>query len=183
MLSVIWLFIIIFSMLYGLITNVVGVNEVILNVSYNSLDTFFSIACGLVLWSGILEVAKQTGFLKFCTKKINVITKRIFETSDEETLSLISANFICNFIGLTTMATPFGLEAVSKLKKENSKYDIDLVLVGNFIGMSLIPISMLTLRNSFNSVFTVQLIPYVILIALCNTIIGFVLVRVCRCFT
>lgn len=183
MLSVIWLFIIISSLIYGLLTNVVEINNVILNVSYNSLDTFFEIACGLILWSGILEVAKKTGFLTFCTKKINVLTKRIFATRNEETLSLISANFICNFLGLSTMATPFGLEAITELKKENPKYDIDLLLVMNFIGMTLLPISMLTLRNSFNSSFTLDIIPFVICIALVNTILGFIIVRVVRCFT
>lgn len=183
MLSIIWLVIIISSLFYGLLTNVVEMNNVILNVSYNSLETFFEISCGLILWSGVLEVARTTGFLKFCTKKINVVTKRIFATNNEEILSLISANFICNFIGLTTMATPFGLEAVTELKKERTKYDIDLLLVMNFIGMTLIPISMLTLRNSFNSNITVDIIPYVFLIALFNTILGFVIVRVVRCFT
>ncbi len=183
MLSIIWLFIIITSLIYGLLTNVVEINSVILNVSYNSLDTFFQIACGLVLWSGILEVAKKTGFLKFCTKKINVVTKRIFETNNDDTLSLISANFICNFLGLSTMATPFGLDAISELKKENKKYDIDLLLVMNFVGMSLLPISMLTLRNSFDSNFTLEIIPYVLIIALINTILGFIIVRVIRCFT
>lgn len=183
MLSVIWLFIVITSIIYGLLTDVVGINDVILNVSYDSLDTFFQIACGLILWSGILEVARTTGFLKFCTKKINVVTKRIFETKNEEVLSLISANFICNFLGLSTMATPFGLEAITELKKENPKYDIDLLLIMNFVGMTLLPISMLTLRNSFSSSMTVEIIPFVFLIALFNTILGFIIVRVVRCFT
>ncbi len=183
MLSIIWLLIIIFSLMYGLLTNVIEINNIILNVSYNSLETFFSISCGLVLWSGILEVAKNSGFLNFCTKKINVVTRLIFKTKNENTLSLISANFMCNFLGLTTMATPFGLEAATELKKENPKYDLDLLLVMNYVGVSLIPISMLTLRNTFNAELTVEIIPYVIIIAMFNLIIGFVIVRVVRCFT
>lgn len=182
MISVIWLFIIIFSLLYGTLTNVVGINNVILNVSYNSLETFFQISCGLILWGGILEVAKTTGFLKFCTKRINIVTRLIFKTKNENTLSLISANFICNFLGLTNMATPFGLEAATELKKENPKYDMDLLLVMNYVGVSLIPISTLTLRNSMESKITVELIPYIILIAMCNLILGFLIVRVVRCF-
>lgn len=183
MLSIIWLFIIILSLFYGVITNVIEINNTILNVSYNSLDTFFQISCGLILWSGILEVAKTTGFLKFFTKKINIVTRLVFKTRDEETLSMISANFVCNFLGLSTMATPFGLEAVTLLKKENPKYDIDLLLVMNFVGMTLLPISMLTLRNSFNSTMSVEIIPYVFIIALVNTILGFLIVRAVRCFT
>lgn len=182
MLSVIWLIIIIGSLMYGILTNVIEINNVILNVSYNSLDTFFKISCGIILWSGVLEIARTSGFLKFCTKKINLITKIIFKTKNEETLSLISANLMCNFLGLSTMATPFGLEAVTELKKEQN-HDIDILLVMNYVGMSLLPISMLTLRNSYNSNFTLDVIPYIFVIALFNTVISILLVRVIRCFT
>lgn len=182
MISIIWLLIIIFSLLYGLLTDVVLINDLILNVSYNSLDTFFEIGCGIVLWSGILEVAKTSGFLNFCTKKINVLTKLIFKTKDKETLSLISTNIICNFLGLSTMATPFGLEAASNLKKENNG-DLNILLIMNYIGVSLLPISMLTLRNSFESIYTLQIIPYILIIGVFNTILGIALVRLVKCFT
>lgn len=182
MLSIIWLFILILSLFYGLLTNVIEINNIILNVSYNSLDTFFQISCGIVLWSGVLEVAKTSGFLNFCTKKINLITRIIFKTKNQETLSLISANIMCNFLGLSTMATPFGLEAISELKKENST-DIEILLVMNYVGLSLIPISMLTLRNSFNSNYTLEIIPFAIGLALLNTFLGVVIIKVIRCFT
>lgn len=182
MLSKIWLFLILISLTYGIFRDVVGVNSVILNVSYNSLDMFFQIACGLILWSGILEVAKTTNFLNFCTKKINVLTKRLFNTKDEKIISLISANCICNFLGLTTMATPFGLEAVTELKKENTKTDIEILLIINYVGASLLPLGLLTLRSTLNSNYTVELIPYIITIGIINTVLGIFIIKVFRCF-
>ncbi len=182
MISIIWVLIIIFSLIYGLLTNVLEINNVILNTSYNSLDTFFEICCGIILWSGILEIAKTSGFLNFCTKRINVLTKVIFKTKDKETLSLISANIICNFLGLSTMATPFGLEAATNLKKEQTN-DLNIFLIINYIGVCILPISMLTLRNSFNSNYTLEIIPYILIIGIINTIIGILLVRLIRCFT
>ncbi len=180
MLSCVWLFIIILSLGYGLITNVIDINNVILNVSYDSLETFFQIASGLILWSGILEVAKTTGFLNFCTKGVNQITKLLFKTKDDYILSLISANFICNFLGLTTMATPFSLEAISELKKEKGKYDIDYVLILNYVAASFLPISMITLRNSYSSYNTMYVVPFIVVLGLFNTILGFILVRLYR---
>lgn len=182
MISGIWVVIILSSLVYGSITNVLEINNVILNVSYNSLDTFFEISCGIVLWSGVLEVAKKSGLLNSCTKWINIVTKRIFYTKDTETLSLISGNIICNFLGLSTMATPFGLEAANKLKSGN-KYDLNMLLILNYIGVCIFPISMLTLRNSFSSMYTLEIIPYTLLIGLVSFILGYLILRLIKCFT
>ncbi len=181
MISVIWLVIIVVSLIYGLFTNVIEVNNVILNVSYDSLDVFFEIGCGIIIWSGILEVAKTSGFLSFCTNGLNKITKRIFTTKNNETLSLISANLICNFIGLSSMATPFGLEAISNLKEKN-KNDIDKLLVLNYVGVSILPISMITLRNSFDSTLVFNVIPIILIVGFINSILGLLLVRIFKCF-
>lgn len=183
MLSIIWFCLIIISLSYGMIRDVIGINNIILNVSYNSLDTFFQIAAGLIIWSGILEIARTTNFLNFCTKKINVVTKALFKTKNDNTISLISANFICNFFGLTTMATPFGLEAVAELKKENTKTDIEILLIINYVAASLLPLGLLSLRGALNCNQTVELIPYIVCIGLFNTILGIIIIKVIRCFT
>ena len=180
MLSVIWLGIIIISLVYGTLTNVIEVNNVILNTSYESLDVFFRIASALVLWGGILEVAKNTGFLNFCTKKINFITKLIFKTKNQNTLSLISANLVCNFLGLSNLATPFSLEAISELKKEEKNMDIQSLLVLNYVGLSALPMQMLALRTSYDATYVLQLIPSIVAIGLFNSIVGLVLVRVIK---
>ena len=104
--------------------------------------------------------------------------RRIFpDVKNDKALEYISSNVAANMIGLGSAATPFGLKAMKELDKDNDKKNIAsnnmiTFLVLNTSGLTLIPISIIALRNSYNSINPTSIIIPCIIATSVSTICG-----------
>ncbi len=180
MIDLIWIIIIIISLVYGIFTNnMTNINKIILDLPKNSLNLMIDFSASIIFWNGILNVAKDGGFLSFLTKYIKKIIKPFFKEVPFDSLALdyIAGNIAANILGLGNAATPLGIKAIKELellnnnKKEATKPMITLIIL-NTTGFTILPTTILALRNSYNANITVQLIPIIILVSFIITIIG-----------
>ncbi len=179
MVNLIWIFLIIVGITYSLLTNQKEIlNEVILNVSKDTLKIFYTMFASIIFFEGILEVAKEGGFLNFMIKifrkPLGVLFKNL--APDSEALKYICANIVANILGLGSAATPMGLKAMKALDDVNesdvaSNEMITFVLL-NTCGMTILPSTILSLRNDYHAINTVNLIPYIILTSFVLTFLG-----------
>jgi spore maturation protein A len=175
MISLLWVILFVLGSLFFIFTG--RASE--LNVSYissinNSFELLINILPGIILWSGIINIADKCGLLYKFSRILMPLLKRLFPDvpANSKALDYISSNIAANALGLGSVATPFGLKAMNELQKLNlnkneASYAMQTFLVINTAGVTLIPTMVITLRVSYNSVNPFQiLIPSIIITAL-----------------
>ena len=186
MINIIWFSFIILGIIYSLFTgNIKLVNEEIIKSSKASLDIFFNIFPNIVLFLGIMTIAKDSVLLNKLSNILYPLLKRIFPDipKNHESLGYISSNIAANILGLGNASTPFGLKAMTSLqelnndKKTASKSMITLILL-NTSGLTLIPTTIISLRNMHKSINSTKVIPLILLVTLITTLSALILDKI-----
>ena len=183
MVSYIWFFLITIGICFSLFTgNLDSLNSSILINGEKALELMLSIMPIIVLWSGIMKIAEDSGLLTKFAKLLKPILSRLFSTVPESNpaLGYIASNIAANMLGLGSAATPFGLKAMSELQKINPDKKVASTpmitfLVLNTAGVTIIPTTVLALRTSYNSSNPSEIIIPAILATICSSIAGLLL--------
>ncbi len=117
---------------------------------------FFKMATVLIFFQGLLEIALDSGVIGALSKVTNKLLKPLFpKLDDKETFDYISINLISNFLGLGQAASSAGLKAMERLSKRtvNNECSKEIItfLSLNVSGFCLIPQTIVSLRESYNS--------------------------------
>lgn len=184
MITYLWSFLFIIGIIYSLVTKT-NISDVMLSTSHDSIELILSIIPVTCLWLGIMKIAEDSGILNIIAKFLSKYLKYIFpELKDNyEALSYISINIVMNILGLGNAATPFGLKAMQKLQEINKNKDIAsrsmiTFLIINTSSVTLIPTTVISLRILYNSINTMEIVPYVIITSTLSCLIGLLLDRI-----
>ncbi len=183
MINYIWGFLILLGIIYYFFTgDITGLNNELLSSSNKALDLILTIMPIIVLWSGLLKIAEDSGILVKFSRFLQPILKRLFPTIKKDSLALgyISSNIAANMLGLGSAATPFGLKAMQELQKENNNKSeaseaMITFLVLNTAGVTIIPTTVLALRNMYHSNNPSAIIIPSIIATFCASIAGLLL--------
>lgn len=152
-----FLFGVIFSVLFGIISNKISnVSIAIIGSSMSAINLFFSICGAICFWSGIMNIAQEAKITSTMSKLFKPILKKLFKNPSDESIEAVSMNVSANLLGLGNAATPFGLEAMKKFKKSNNNkpyasHNMILFCVLNTSALQIIPTTVATLRFNNNS--------------------------------
>lgn len=180
MINYIWLFILSFGIIIGLIT---GRGEIIskaIIVSANStVDLIIKLLGAMCLWCGVMKIAQKSGLTDKIAQILKPILKLIFkkEGRDEKALGAIVMNMTANMMGLSNAATPFGIKAMENMQKLNKDKnvatdDMALFLVLNAACIQFIPTTIISLRAAAGSNNPAEIILPAILTTGISAIIG-----------
>ena len=180
MVSYIWAFLIgigiVYSFFFG---NIEVINNSILTNANKALDLILNLLPIIVLWTGILKIAEESGLLDKFAQLLNPILSKIFPElpKNSRALGYISSNIAANMLGLGSAATPAGLKAMNELQKINSEKDTATTsmvtfLILNTAGVTIIPTTILALRAAYNSVSPGEIIMPAIIATTCSSIAG-----------
>ena len=139
---------------FGLIT------EAAVDSAKEAVNLAIAMAGVVAMWSGLMEIAQETGMLAACAKRLRPLLKFLFPRlpRDSRANELIATNFIANIFGLGWAATPAGLEAMQELKllsgeeKDVASREMCTFLVLNISSLQLIPVNMIAYRSQYGSV-------------------------------
>ena len=159
MLNILWPIFIILSVIYAVLF---GKMEELNTGIFSSLSeaveltiTFLGTIC---LWSGIMEIAKQTSLINKLNKILRPFINFLFPDlkNNEEAKQEISMNMIANILGLGNAATPLGIKAMKTMQRENKIKDtltnsMMMFIVINTASIQLIPTNVIAIRTSLNS--------------------------------
>ena len=154
MINYIWGFLIVIPSLYLLMNGKFSLlNNLILNGSTNGIKLIMDMMPLLVLWMGILEIAKDSNLLDKFGKLLKPLLIKLFPSlrNNDEAISYIASNIGANMLGLGSAATPFGLKAMSSMQKENKNKDVATEAMITFLilntgGVTIIPTTVISLR-------------------------------------
>ena len=117
----------------------------------------------MCLWTGIMNIAQNTGVTEFVARLLSPLLKILFpKLEDKKAKDAIVMNMTANMLGLSNAATPFGLKAMQELKRlSNGKAATDemcMFIVINTASLQLIPTTVIAIRASLGSSNPTQII-------------------------
>lgn len=159
MLNILWPIFIILSFIYALISGKVNeVNNGIFESLTDAVELSITFLGAMCLWTGIMEIAKQTNLINKMTHLLKPLINFLFPDlkRNESAKQEISMNMIANILGLGNAATPLGIKAMKTMQKENAKKDtltnsMMMFIVINTASIQLIPTNVIAIRTSLNS--------------------------------
>ncbi|MDR0371366.1 MAG: spore maturation protein [Prevotellaceae bacterium] len=127
------------------------------NSTFVSAKNGFEISLGLTgvlaLWMGLMKIGEQSGLIQLFSKAMNPLFGRLFPDipKNHPASGSILLNISANLLGLDNAATPAGLQAMKELQeinpdKKKASNPMIMFLVLNASGMTLIPVSVMTIR-------------------------------------
>ena len=183
-----WVFglMIILSVLVGICTgNISNVSNAALNEGVNAVELFLYLLGGMCVWGGIMRIADKAGLTKKISNLFKPIARVIFKGLDLEgkAFKAMCMNITANLLGLGNAATPFGMEAMHELEKEEKTTDtasnnMIVFTVLNTASITIIPTTVASLRLKHGSVQPLDVMPGILLTSLISVCVGVTLTLV-----
>ncbi len=159
MMNYIWPIFIIVSIIYAIFAgNIEQINNSIFDSCETAVNLSITFLGTICLWTGLMEVLKNTSLIEKLKKLVNPIMKILFPNlnKDENVYEEISMNIIANLLGLGNAATPMGLKAMDSLEKKNEdkgklSNEMMMLIILNTASIQLIPTTVIAIRSSLES--------------------------------
>lgn len=159
MINIIWLVILSFGIIFGIVT---GKGSTVSLGILDSAGSAVKLVVGLLgvmcLWCGIMKIAQKSGLTEKIARMLKPVLKHIFKegSKDEKAMGDIVMNLTANMMGLSNAATPFGIKAMEDLQRRNRNKDVAsndmaLFLVLNATCIQLIPTTVISIRAACGS--------------------------------
>lgn len=185
MMNKIWGAFIVIGILFSLVTgNIDSLNNEIINYPSEILNIFLSMLPLMVIWSGIMNIAKDAGLLDKIADFMSPLFRIIFPDipKGHESLGYIASNLTINMLGIHNASTPFGLKAMASLNelnkdKKTATRSMITFLVLNTSGVTIIATDIIAIRKMYGSVNPTMILSTTIAATIITTIIGLLLDR------
>ena len=186
MINYIWAGFIIVGIIYGILTNnFSSINTEILESSKTTLDLIMKTFPLVALWTGIMNIAKESKLLEKLSNFISPLLGKLFPEipKGHESLGYIASNIVINLFGLGSAATPFGLKAMKSLQELNddkttASRSMITFLVMNTSGLTLIPTTVISLRMLYKSMNPTEIVITCLIATIASTVIGLIADRI-----
>jgi len=186
MINYIWLFIISFGIIFGILTGRgAEVSKSIIFSADSTVKLIISLGGILCLWCGIMKIAEKSGLINKLAKILRPFLRLIFKDAGKEdkVLGAIVMNLTANMMGLSNAATPFGIKAMDEMKKYNkdedsASDDMVLFLVLNACCIQLLPTTVLSIRAAVGSNNPAEIIIPSIIATSTATIFGIIFCKI-----
>jgi len=179
MLSVIYLFLVFLSCIFGLLSeNSAAVGAAALSGAQDGVRLTVAISGAICIWSALQKIMEASGLTNFVSMSIRPILILLFPKSgqDGQAAGCITANLCANLLGLGNAATPPGIAAVRRMKQlsgsEIASDEMCLLIVMNTASMQLIPATVAALRAGAGSARPFDILPAVWLSSAVSVAVG-----------
>ena len=180
MLNYLWAGMVITGVIFGILTGKTNeVSEAFLSSSKEAVSLCITMAGVVAMWSGIMEIAKESGLTTALSRKMKPLIRLLFPgiPKDDIANEYIATNMMANILGLGWAATPSGLLAMKELhrlnkEKETASNDMCTFLVMNISSLQLIPINIIAYRMQYGSVNPTQIVAPSIVATLVSTLVA-----------
>ena len=149
-----------------------------------AIDMILGIVPLMCLWLGTMKIAEASGLLDIISNKLSKVVKILFPEIPEgdKAIGYISSNVVMNMLGLGNAATPFGLKAMSELKRLNNNSDVAsrsmiTFLVINTASVTIVPTTVISLRLANGSINPTEIVPVTIITTFLSTFLAILLDR------
>ena len=186
MMNKLWSLFIIIGIIFAIFSgNVDVINKEIIEYPNEIFNIFLSMIPLMVIWSGIMNIAKDAGLLKKISNLMSPLFKIIFPDipKGHESLDYIASNLTINMLGIHNASTPFGLKAMKSLNelnknKEEASRSMITFLVLNTSGVTIIATDILAIRSMYNATNPTDILLVTIIGTIITTFVALILDRI-----
>lgn len=192
MLNALWGGMILVGVIWGALHGTLdAVTEELLNSAQAAVSLCITMLGILSFWTGILEIAKNSGLLSQLSRLLRPLLRLLFPSVPQghPAEAAISTNVVANILGLGWAATPAGLQAMQELSKLQAEpsaagtpskaadlraasNDMCNFLILNMSSLQLIPINMIAYRSQYGSVNPAAILMPALLATTASTLAG-----------
>lgn len=186
MMNKLWALFIIIGTIFAFFSGSVDViNNEIIEYPKEIFEIFLSMLPLMVIWSGIMNIAKDAGILKKISQFMQPLFRIIFPDipKGHESLDYIATNLTINMLGIHNASTPFGLKAMKSLNELNKEKDtatrsMITFLVLNTSGVTIVATDILAIRSMYNAPNPSDILTVTVLGTIITTVVALVLDRI-----
>lgn len=174
--SWIWTGLVLVSVVFSLFTGQgQALATSVLQGSQAGVTLAISLAGSICLWTGIGNVMTQTGITGRLARFLRPVLHRLFPSArtDPALAGDLSANICANLLGLGNAATPMGISAARRMKRDNTATDeLCRLIVLNTASIQLIPANVAAVRSSLGCISPFDILPAVWITSFCSAALG-----------
>jgi spore maturation protein A len=181
----IWTIMVLISLIFGVANNSIdAVSTAALEGAKSAVTLCLGIGGAICLWSGIMEVMRESGLVSGLTKYLRRPLTLLFPSAANKpgALDALSLNVSANFLGLGNAATPAGIRAALLLKGGQGSENDDLctLVVLNTASIQLIPATVCAVRAAAGSSAPFDILPAVWCTSILSVTAGLLAARFLR---
>ena len=165
--AIIWAGMVVLSVVFGLASGRLdAVSNAALSGAASAVQLSISMAGVLCLWTGVMEVLRQSGLSDKLAHAFRPLLRRLMPNAcrDDETLAVLSANVSANLLGLGNAATPMGIQAARRMARGTggvATNELCLLVVLNTASIQLIPATIAGVRAANGASAPFDIVPAV----------------------
>lgn len=187
----IFVIMIVSSIIYGIASgNANNISNAILEEGVNAVDLSIYMLGGMCVWGGIMRIAEKSGITDAICRIFALPAKYLFKgiNPDGKAFKAICMNVTANLLGLGNAATPFGIEAMREIEKEEKTSDtaspnMIIFTVLNTASITLIPSTVASLRLRHGAETPFDILPAVLLNSVISVSAALLSASVCNSFS
>lgn len=164
--------------------NITEMSNAVIDGASASVQLTLTLAGNMCLWCGIMEVLRLAGAIEKLSVILSPILRHVFPNAWSTGCAKqeITAALSANMLGIGNAATPFAVEAMSKMQDQNSDKDVatDDMVTLSVLGASsvnLLPTTLVALRRSAGSAVPFRIILPVWICSAACAVFGIILSR------
>ncbi|MGN0642353.1 MAG: nucleoside recognition domain-containing protein [Huintestinicola sp.] len=145
--------------------------EAILNEPVSAVELAIYLSGGMCFWGGLMRVAEKSGLTDKLAWLFGFLLGGLFKNLDRKgaAFKAICMNLTANLLGLGNAATPFGIQAMKEIAKEEKNLapsgtatpSMIIFTVMNTASVTLIPSTAASLRLKYGSEVPLDILPAV----------------------
>ena len=103
------------------------------------------------IWSGVLQIAEDSGIVKKISKRLKPLIKKLFSDPTDDEAEDLAVNISANLLGMGGIATPAGISATTKMCERKNFDGATTLFVIASTSIQLLPTTVISLRQAFSS--------------------------------
>ena len=165
--TVVWTAMVTLSLVFGIaMGNLDAVAAAAMEGAASAVTLCISMAGIMCLWSGVMEVMKQSGLSELLAAAFRPLLGRLLPqaSKDSETMAAVSANVSANLLGLGNAATPLGIQAACRMARNCNGVASEalcLLAVLNTASIQLLPATVAGVRAAAGCAAPLDILPAV----------------------
>lgn len=150
----------------------------LLSAAQKAATLSLALLASYCVWMGFMQVLSDCGLTQKISKGLKPLCKKLFKTDDKGAVESLSMNISSNLLGLSGIATPYGMEAAKRLEKgKNAAYSQAMLFVLAATSLQILPNTVISLLSMYGSANPYSVILPTFLTSVLSTAIGIILVK------
>lgn len=176
--SAVWTLMIGAGLIFGILNGTEDLGAAAMTGAKKAAELVFSMAGGLILWSGFSELLARSGLQRALARLLAPVLGRLFPSAREDpaVMGPLCGNVTANLLGLGSAATPLGIEAVRQMQRraccDGASDEMCRLIVMNTASIQLLPATVAAVRAGLGSAAPFDILPAVWLSSLLSVCAG-----------